>query len=123
MNQPGRSTISEYGGLVAYLVPCSLVTVFAHVVLVPRFERLVEDFNAGIPPVLQGIITAIRFGLDHFWILVAVPVVVAVVGETCWPWWRTRRGVVFSVVKWLLVVTTMAGTVALATAALALVNG
>jgi len=121
MDDGTKRTFKEYGSMLAYVIPCSIIVAFVNIILVPRFEWITQEVGAEIPAPLGMMITAFRFFFDNFWFVGPVLLLPIVFAEVFSRFWRSRRGIFFSVLKWLFVFSTMIALTALVTSAFALI--
>jgi len=121
MDDGTKQALKDYGSLFAYLIPCSIVVAFVNLLLVPRFERISQEFGTVPPGPLELMISSFRFFFDHFWVVVPLLLLPVILAEIFWAFWRSRRGLILSSLKWLMVFSVMVALVALGTSALALI--
>lgn len=121
MNHRTKRALKEYGSLLAYLIPCSVIVVFVNIFLVPRFERIAEEFGAETPGPLGIMISGFRFFFDNFYLVIPFLLLPIVLAEIFSGFWRSKRNIFFSVLKWIFVFSIMIALVALGTSALALI--
>jgi len=121
MDEGTKRALKEYGSLLAYLIPCTIIVIFVNIILFPRFERIAQEVGAEIPGPLRMMISAFRFFFDNFWVVGPIPLLPIVFAEVLSGFWRSNRGIFFGVLKWLFVFSTMVALTALVTSAFALI--
>jgi type II secretory pathway component PulF len=120
MNPQANRAFKDYASLLAYLIPCSIVIGFANFILIPRFERVAEAFGADIPATLATLIHGVQFFFDHFWLVLAIVLLLVIAAEFYSGFWRARRRILLGILQWLVVFSTMIALAILGTSALAL---
>lgn len=115
--------VKDYGSFLLYAIPCTVTVVFSSMVLVPRFEQLLEVSNSNkeLPTILSVMVGAFRFFFDYFYL--TVPPLFLALGwlEVSSSRWRSVRHLVLPAISLLFVFSTILALVVLATSALAII--
>lgn len=127
MRDENNQSLKDYGRFALYAIPCGVVIAFASIILMPRFEYLLELTSPEIirpdgrmPSMLAALVATFEFFLNHFYVVVPPLLLVVVLMELRSRWWRSVRGKVFSVIRFALVTATLFAMVAMCSASLAL---